>query len=896
MEVDTTANCVQGAAENGSPNIASMSFLWLKDVPSMGDLQEQAKDWESVLLSALGQTKYTETDMRQFFVSKLLANGPTCMETLYSVLAMHGFPGSHSHAQLAMDTAGDLLQSASEFLCTKNVGMPRAYAYWILCSSYCVEWERRYGALGLMDVPGFGVSVVRTGQPLTTLRQASLIEKLLWSPNDGEWSEDTAEFAQCVDLVLGSLGGVVLEAVPALLAVGANLEDDILPTMVNYLLRGPKSKDFPTGTTGAESGRRRANFRVLMGEVQWGELQSHLSSITNLQTVLGDICSAASTASANFGPAEREESDSPEGADLVVNCIRTNAQSHTVMLFGTLLLMALLNRVPSLYPARQQLDSASKEMWPRLAWLFKVYAMAQYLCSTPRAGDWKMAGSDGEKVPESPGGVTTAHRVITELCAFLVECEDRVSRSEGTDNALLRLSILLFELRDWCAVAFIGSLAAGMSDSQAFLKGLAVATRLKGVQGTPEYSGQVQAAVQLLFAGATGFVGEGESILREFWKKVCSGGQHEGHNDLHLMYLEAAMLVMEMTGAPEGAIQFADAAVRHVETSTTWDCDMEQRVSEAGGLRTRALRYACEAGDFDTAYAALLSLDQPHQALAYVEQLVKRACMAGQVDALLKLPFSGLLRVAKQGAITVVSLFQAALDVLEEWGAKAPLDNVPQPYMVWHALAISHNKFREAAEAMVKYARRVQADAPAVEPQGILRMENALACAVAALELVPERDAWIVDPANGDTGVASLADLTREYAVVSACVALSQSGRAPTGTRWTSLRGSDVFAELLAARDYAGALALSSRLHEGYDLTKHAERVFTTWVADCLQRQLDGETDLECCEDCWSDLRRCLESTEAEKHGQQLRFCVADAIQREGKRVQLPEWLLRLCQ
>lgn len=81
---------------------------------------------------------------------------------------------------------------------------------------------------------------------------------------------------------------------------------------------------------------------------------------------------------------------------------------------------------------------------------------------------------------------------------------------------------------------------------------------------------------------------------------------------------------------------------------------------------------------------------------------------------------------------------------------------------------------------------------------------------MAALELVPERDAWIVDDAKGDSTVSSISDLKREYVTLSACTSLLQS-RGSIGFQTLSLREADVFGYLLDACKLWAANVVSLR-------------------------------------------------------------------------------------
>lgn len=65
---------------------------------------------------------------------------------------------------------------------------------------------------------------------------------------------------------------------------------------------------------------------------------------------------------------------------------------------------------------------------------------------------------------------------------------------------------------------------------------------------------------------------------------MLSTRPHENHNDVRLMYLETAMLVMDTVEAPEGAVEFANAAVQHVENSSTWSGNADKRTKMAGSL------------------------------------------------------------------------------------------------------------------------------------------------------------------------------------------------------------------------------------------------------------------------------------------------------------------------
>lgn len=138
------------------------------------------------------------------------------------------------------------------------------------------------------------------------------------------------------------------------------------------------------------------------------------------------------------------------------------------------------------------------------------------------------------------------------------------------------------------------------------------------------------------------------------------------------------------------------------------------------------LRYACEAGDFNTAHTSLASINPPHQALPHVQEFVKKASMAGHFETLLRLPFADLRMVVKGDRIQIVSMFEAVLDALKEWGRTAPLDSVPQPYLILYDLSIRHHRFHSAAEAMLKFVRKTRKECMANTAEGIRKMQTAL--------------------------------------------------------------------------------------------------------------------------------------------------------------------------
>lgn len=180
----------------------------------------QAEDWEQLVQLGVAEspTGYARAEKQRFFISKLLEIGPICLDTLYSVLSQHGTPTRP--ADLAIASIADVISAAVDFLCARNRGMGTSYAYWMLCTSYYNEWHKWHGALGLADIPGLGLVIVRGGPIMGALRQANPVEKLLWSPTTSPGSAQLSQFAQCVGLVLDSLGCVVLEAVAALLSAG----------------------------------------------------------------------------------------------------------------------------------------------------------------------------------------------------------------------------------------------------------------------------------------------------------------------------------------------------------------------------------------------------------------------------------------------------------------------------------------------------------------------------------------------------------------------------------------------------------------------------------------------------------------------------------------------------
>lgn len=164
-----------------------------------------------------------------------------------------------------------------------------------------------------------------------------------------------------------------------------------------------------------------------------------------------------------------------------------------------------------------------------------------------------------------------------------------------------------------------------------------------------------------------------------------------------LEYYETLMLFFERLGCSLGAVRCAHAALREVGTAHAKDAAaMASR--RAARLWANLLQYALDLGDWSGAYAAALSVPGADAQNAALRRLVAALCEPGDVRggaaALVRLPL---------GPDRLPTVVRA----LEGRAAAAPLEAVPNPATMLHALHVARGAPGEAAAAVLRHARRL---------------------------------------------------------------------------------------------------------------------------------------------------------------------------------------------
>ena len=204
-----------------------------------------------------------------------------------------------------------------------------------------------------------------------------------------------------------------------------------------------------------------------------------------------------------------------------------------------------------------------------------------------------------------------------------------------------------------------------------------------------------------------------------------------------LEYYETLMLFFERLGCSAGAMQCAHAALYEVDGGVeleqqgqgreeeggegmttpmqpTGGAGTDEEATDAGAEQRRRqraarlwanlLQYALDLGQWRGAYATVLSVPGAEAQCAALRRLVAALCEPGDARggaaALVSLPFGDRLP-------TVVR-------ALEGRAAAAPLDVIPNPALMLHALHMSRGCPQNAAGAILRHARQLGGTAVAV--------------------------------------------------------------------------------------------------------------------------------------------------------------------------------------
>jgi hypothetical protein len=151
-----------------------------------------------------------------------------------------------------------------------------------------------------------------------------------------------------------------------------------------------------------------------------------------------------------------------------------------------------------------------------------------------------------------------------------------------------------------------------------------------------------------------------------------------------LQLYEAAMMLFDREGAPEGAVACSRAALQHLQPGGTAATATPVKVSErAGRLWTNIFAYCCQLGQWQDAYAALVSNPLPQRALDCLRHLVTVLSTQGDLSTLCSLPLAGVLLLpgtTSGSPPSAVSLLDEALGALERRAVNADVSTTPQPY------------------------------------------------------------------------------------------------------------------------------------------------------------------------------------------------------------------------
>ena len=338
----------------------------------------------------------------------------------------------------------------------------------------------------------------------------------------------------------------------------------------------------------------------------------------------------------------------------------------------------------------------------------------------------------------------------------------------------------------------------------------------------------------------------------------------QAHNNvalLHLSYYEMLMKIFERLDCSYAASKFALTATQYIDDAFGEDNAVEQRVQRTGTLWAAVFSYCLQAGEYEEAYAALLGNQVAEIQIDCVHELVNDMVDRGAIEMLCSLPFALNALVVRQGRPQWVSLLDEAVTALRNRAENSDIGaGHPQPYHVLFDFQVARGNYQAAAAAMLTYARRLVAEAPAdnLAAQNALQ---ALALAVSALGLVDPEFAWLEDPSYSSTPspvdavsggspqqqqqhareliksgpLVTLSDLKKEYALVCAKAAvaavLPQGDVGASGPR-------EVFYQLLAVGLYDEAFSLADAAFEGTLQQRMRERAVYDVAKHCAEVQL----------------------------------------------------------
>jgi nuclear pore complex protein Nup160 len=226
-----------------------------------------------------------------------------------------------------------------------------------------------------------------------------------------------------------------------------------------------------------------------------------------------------------------------------------------------------------------------------------------------------------------------------------------------------------------------------------------------------------------------------------------------------LFYLESLMIIFEKLGCHHAASRFAMAAAQHVPTALPGEDKVEERIKRTGRLWSSIFTFCLRSGEFEEAYAALLSNDVADEQVECVHKLVNSMVERGEIASLCALPFAHTSLVVRHGQPAWVSLLDEAVSALNKRAALMDVDSTPQSYQVLFDFHVARGNYQVAASSMVSYARRLTAEAPE-DRHAVDLAQKALAAAVGALGLVDSERAWLEDPRGVMKPVSSLSTRT----------------------------------------------------------------------------------------------------------------------------------------
>ena len=331
-----------------------------------------------------------------------------------------------------------------------------------------------------------------------------------------------------------------------------------------------------------------------------------------------------------------------------------------------------------------------------------------------------------------------------------------------------------------------------------------------------------------------------------------------------LYYHESLMIIFEKLQCHHAASRFAMAAAQHVPDALAGDTMADEVVKRTGRLWSSVFTFCLNSGEFEEAYAALLTNEVADVRVDCLHKLVNRMVERGEIAALCALPFAHTSRVVRNGQPSWVSLLDEAVSALKRRAALLELTSKPQPYQVLFDFHVARGNYQAAASAMVSYARRLAAEAPE-DRNAVDAAQKALAAAVGSLGLVDSERAWLEDPSGalhpiskiskqsarfveeedfaiGDDNdvlwvptILTMSDLKIEHAIAvakSSVVAVLPGGDVGTKT------ASDVFHQLVALNLHQEAFALADAAFIGTKLQRMREKAIFSLATTCAELQL----------------------------------------------------------